>query len=334
MAAVQKKRRKVSRKKLMIGVVMDPLEKVRPALDSSLVIMAEACSRGHEVYYLQDRDLTVRQGVLYAEVTRMLVTREAPHFFPKTKKTLAAEKFDVVIIRKDPPFDDSYLYLTQLLDLIADEVLIVNHPTGIRTVNEKLFILNFPELIPPTLVTYSLEEARRFQKHLVGRKFDGRLIIKPLHLFGGLGIQSWDPSRDAERSLATIFSEMSHEGKVPLMLQPFLHIERGDKRLMLIDGKPAGTLLRLPREGEFLANLAYGGKAVKTEITAHDRKIAKTIAPRLRAEGIHLAGLDVLDGYLTEINVTSPTGFQMIEHLSGVALQSKLLDFIESKVKT
>ena len=318
MVSVRKKR------PLRMAVVLDPIAQLTFERDSSVLLMAEACARGHDVFYFTATDLQCRRGNLSANMQRAQAFKQSPYLQSLGQSVEPLASMDLILIRKDPPFDAGYLYLTQLLDLLPPDVLCLNSPQGLRNANEKLFILNFPQWIAPTLVTCSLTQARHFFKEQ-----KSKVIIKPLNLFSGLGIEQ----ALSAAQLTEKFERMTQSGSIPVMLQRMLRIERGDKRVNVINGRAIGTLLRLPKSGEYRSNLMFGGKAVQTTITKHDHAVVETIAPRLKKEGLFFAGLDLIDGYLTEINVTSPTGYPSMNRLCGIKLESIALDAIEKKLK-
>ncbi len=309
-------------KPLRVGVVIDPLETLKVSKDSGFVMMVEACARGHELFVMEAKDLFVRDNQLLAQTKQLEVKRQEPYYFAPQTKTMELKQLDVLLVRKDPPFDLGYLFLTHLLDLISNDVLVINHPDGLRRANEKLYILNFPEWIPPTLVSSQIEAIATFQKE------QGAIVLKPLDLFGGQDVLCSEPG---DPKLAEKVERLTQSSSRPIMVQKYLEgIQRGDKRIILIDGEPVGAVLRLPKPGEFRANLFMGGEAKPAEINERDQQICRAIAPRLVADGLFLVGLDIIDGTMTELNVTSPTCFQEIERFSGIALQSVLFDAIES----
>jgi glutathione synthase len=328
---------------MKVGFIIDPLDQLKSQTDSSLLMMVEATLRRHRVYVMQAQDLQYELGQLSAKVEELKVWRDSgdsstsPRFERLDACRMELKKFDVILIRKNPPFDSNYLYLTQLLDLVADKVWIINSPAGLRAANEKLFILNFPQLIPPTLVTSELSEAKKFWQAVCHNSENQAMVMKPLHLFGGEGVTAIrlpDINSGKFEQLFLQLSGSTEGGKfAPVMLQPMLHAERGDKRIIVINGKPEGAVLRIPKAGEFRANLRHGASVAKTEISRREKKICATISTKLVSSGLELAGLDVIDGWLTEVNVTSPTTFPAIEKLAGIPMQAKLFDFIEKKLK-
>ena len=310
---------------LKIGVIMDPIDKIDIDKDTTFVLMLEAEKRGHELYYMELEDLSIHGTTPEANFRRVSVARANPHhqFGKAAAKPLSW--FDVVLMRKDPPFDMKFFFATHLLSLVDEKkCLVVNHPRGLREANEKLYALNFPDLIPPTLVTSNMERLKRYMKEQ-----GGEMIIKPLDGCGGSGVFYLDQK---DRNTNALLEMATDNGKKPIMAQRYLpEVRQGDKRIIVLDGEPLGALLRLPRDDENRSNLHVGGRAVKTDLTARDREICRLMAPSLKKLGLYFVGLDVIGGYLTEVNVTSPTGVQEINALNKVHLESQIIDFMEKK---
>jgi len=309
--------------------VMDPLEKVLVDKDTTFVFMLEALMRGHEIYFLGLRDLYARGAAAYARAWRCEVMRANPHFrFLDDGRDYPLEAFNAIFMRKDPPADAAYLYATMLLSR-ADRrrTIVLNEPAGLREANEKLYALNFPDAIPPTLVTYEIVRLKNFMDEL-----GGEMIVKPLDGHGGEGVFHV-AARD--RNLGAILETVTQYESRPIMAQKYLpEIRGGDKRLIVINGEPAGCTLRVPREDEHRGNIHVGGTCVKAPVSARDREICKMLKPRLERDGLYFVGLDIIGDYLTEVNVTSPTGVQEIDRLDNTSLEAKVIDFVEQRVST
>jgi glutathione synthase len=233
--------------------------------------------------------------------------------------------FDVIFMRKDPPFDMNFFFATHLLSLVDErKCLVVNHPLGLREANEKLYALNFLGLVPETLVSSDTAKLKKFMEEQ-----DGEMIIKPLDGCGGSGVFYLHRK---DRNINAMLEAATVNGQKMIMAQRYIpEVRKGDKRIMALDGEPLGALLRIPREDENRSNLHVGGKAVKTALTARDREICRVMAPSLKRLGLYFVGLDVIGGYLTEVNVTSPTGVQEINALNHVALEAQIIDSVERK---
>ncbi|HUI24452.1 MAG TPA: glutathione synthase [Candidatus Kryptonia bacterium] len=313
--------------------VMDPLERILPDKDTTFVFMLESQRRSHEVFFCGADDIFIDRTTPHARMRRAEVRRVpvgqhdgARHYQLFEERTEALERFDVVFMRKDPPFDLDYFYATHLLSLIdPGRTLVVNNPRGLREANEKLYALNFPTAIPETFVS---SDAARLKQFL--HEMGGEMIIKPLGGCGGAGV--FHIHRD-DRNLNALIETATVNGTQLIMAQRYLPaVRQGDKRLIVLDGEPLGGCLRVPREDEHRGNIHVGGVCVKTDVTARDREIAAALAPRLRADGLYFVGLDIIGGYLTEVNVTSPTGVQEINKLDGVCLEAQVIDFVEQRV--
>lgn len=306
--------------------VMDPIERILPDKDTTFVFMLESQARDHAVYYCNLGDLFARNNLPYARARRALVHRANPHHELIEERTEAVSWFDAVFMRKDPPVDLNYLVATHLLSLAEQAgTFVINRPRGLREANEKLYALNFPEVIPPTLVTPDIARLKEFLAEL-----GGQMIIKPLDGCGGAGVFHL---HHADRNLNALLELATDNGRRPIMAQRYLpEIRRGDKRLILLDGLPLGATLRVPRHDEHRGNIHVGGTCIATPVTARDQHIAALLAPRLRRDGLFFVGLDIIGDYLTEVNVTSPTGIQEINSLNAVNLEAAVLDFVEARL--
>lgn len=312
---------------LRIGVVMDPVDKINIDKDTTFVLMLEAERRGHEVYFMEVDDLFVRGGTPYGRHRRLQLKRATPHYHLGDFVTGRLEDFDSVWMRKDPPFDMKFFFATHLLSLIdRSKCFVMNNPDGLREANEKLYALRFPEQIPQTLVSSDMQRLREFMDEL-----GGEMIIKPLDGAGGSGVFYLNRQ---DRNTNSILEAATDNGRRLIMGQRYLpEIRQGDKRIIVLNGEPLGAVLRVPLESETRGNIHVGGQCVKTEVTARDREICGALSPLLRADGLYFAGLDVIGSFLTEVNVTSPTGIQEINALDGVCLESQVVDFVEAQVE-
>jgi glutathione synthase len=310
---------------LKIGVVMDPIDKINIDKDTTFVMMLEAETRGHEVCYMELDDLSIRGAVPEGRFRRVSVARATPHYrFGETGAGPLAG-FDVILMRKDPPFDMKFFFATHLLSLVdPKKCVVINDPHGLREATEKLYALNFPAIIPPSLVSGDIDLLKGFMEEQ-----NGEMIVKPLEGAGGRGVVYLNRK---DRNVGALLELMTAEGRVPVMAQRYLpEIRRGDKRVLVLDGEPIGALLRIPQENENRANLHVGGTSAPGEITARDREICRVLAEPFRKLGLYFVGLDVIGGFLTEVNVTSPTCVQEINALDKVQLEKQIIDFVEKK---
>lgn len=308
-------------KSLRIAVQMDPIEKMIVNHDTSLMLMVEAQSRGHELWWFTPNDVFYELGVVKARARRVSVSlEEGNHYTQHEEGGRALDDFDVILIRQDPPFDMAYVTNTYLLELT--KALVINPPLGVRNISEKISILQFPQLTPKTWVGRDIEALEAFAK-----QFD-KVVLKVLFMMGGDGVIKLASSDRQFRAKARAFIEA--QGREPILVQEFLPaVSGGDKRVFVIGGEPFAALRRLPPEGDFRANLAVGGQAAVGELDDDDRRIAAAVAPLLKREGIVFAGLDVIAGKLIEINVTSPTLAQELKRLSGQNLPKAFWDYVE-----
>ena len=313
---------------LTVAVQMDPLDSINIAGDSTFALMLSAQDRGHTLFHYSAEDLNYRDGRVWAKAHPVTVQRVVgDHFSVDEPVNLdLGDDADVVLMRQDPPFDLGYITATHLLERIADRTLVVNDPAQVRNAPEKVFVLDYPQFMPPTLVTRSLDEARKFLAE------HGAIVIKPLHGNGGKAIFKVESDGANLSALMEVFNMTWRE---PHMLQAFLpDVAKGDKRIVLIDGEVAGAINRLPGEGEIRSNLAVGGSAVKTDLTDTERAICAELGPELKRRGLLFVGIDVIGGkWLTEINVTSPTGIVAIERFDGTDVAGMIWDAIEGKVR-
>ncbi|HXH16816.1 MAG TPA: glutathione synthase [Sphingomonas sp.] len=312
---------------LTVAVQMDPLDSINIGGDSTFALMLTAQARGHMLYQYAADDLNYRDGHVWAKAYPVTVQRVVgDHYAAGEPVNLdLGDQADVVLMRQDPPFDLGYITATHLLERIADKTLVVNDPAQVRNAPEKVFVLDYPQFMPPTLVTRSLDEARKFLAE------HGAIVIKPLHGNGGKAIFKVESDGANLSALMEVFNMTWRE---PHMVQAFLpDVAKGDKRIVLVDGEVAGAINRLPGEGEIRSNLAVGGSAEKTELTDKEREICAVLGPELKKRGLLFVGIDVIGGeWLTEINVTSPTGIVAIEKFDGTDVSAMIWDAIEAKV--
>ncbi|WP_166038733.1 glutathione synthase [Sphingosinicella sp. YJ22] len=313
---------------LTVAVQMDPLESINIAGDSTFALMLSAQARGHRLFHYQADHLSYRDGRVWTQAHPVTVRREHGNHFSFGDPAILdlGRDTDVVLMRQDPPFDLGYITATHLLERIQGQTLVVNDPAAVRNAPEKVWVLDFARFMPPTVITRSLSVARQFlEEH-------GEIVVKPLHGNGGKAI--FKVGRDGANlsSLIELFNTAYRE---PHMVQAFLpEIAEGDKRIVLVDGEVAGAINRLPGAGEIRSNLAVGGKAAKTELTEREREICAALGPELKARGLIFVGIDVIGGkWLTEINVTSPTGIVAIDQFNGTDTAGRIWDAIEAKVR-
>lgn len=311
---------------IRVAVQMDPMESIGIAGDSTFAIMLEAQRRGHRLHHYLAGDLSYSEGRVLARTRPVEVRPDPTDWFSYGDwSTLDLEDdADVVLMRQDPPFDLAYITATHLLERLDGKTLVVNDPASVRNAPEKLFVLDYARFMPPTLITRSLDEARAFQRQ------HGELVVKPL--YGNAGAAVFFIGRD-DKNLAALTELFGHVWREPFMVQAFLpDVAAGDKRIVLVDGKVAGAINRLPKEGEIRSNLAAGGRAEATELSEREREICDALGPDLARRGLLFVGIDVIGGYLTEINVTSPTGIVAIDRFNGTDTPGLIWDAIEAKL--
>ncbi len=311
---------------LSVAIQMDPIERIDIAGDSTFALAIEAMERGHTLFYYQPRDLTLRGNKVFARVRPLSVRNiKGDHFTAGEEELVDLKRFDVVLMRQDPPFDMSYITATHILEHIHPKTLVVNDPAEVRNAPEKLFVTRFPDLMPPTLITSDRREIQDFR----ARHKD--IIIKPLFGNGGAGVFHITEEDENLNALLEVFTQIYRE---PIVVQLYLpEVRKGDKRIILVDGKAAGAVNRVPKKGEARSNLHVGGKAVQAPLTARDMEICDAIGPELAARGLVFVGIDVIGDYLTEINVTSPTGIQEIRRLDGTNIAALIWNAIERRKK-
>jgi len=312
---------------LRVAVQMDPLETINISGDSTFALMLEAQERGHTLYHYLAEALTYADGRLHAGAHEVSVQHAAGDHFRLGAFAILdlGSDVDVVLMRQDPPFDLGYITATHLLERIQGETLVVNDPASVRNAPEKIWVLDFAHFMPPTMLTRSLGAARKF----LGEH--GDIVIKPLHGFAGGSV--FRIGRDGQ-NLASLIELFNQTYREPHVVQAFVpEIAAGDKRIVLVDGQVAGAINRVPGEGEIRSNLAVGGKAARTELTEREREICAALGPELKRRGLLFVGIDVIGGrWLTEINVTSPTGIVAIDTFNGTDTPALIWDAIERRV--
>jgi glutathione synthase len=309
---------------LNVAVQMDPIDRINVAGDSTFAMLLEAQARGHTLaYYTTDR-LAMRDGNVFATVEPLQVRDvKGDHFTLGAPERVALESFDVILMRQDPPFDMNYVTATHLLERVHPKTLVVNDPTHVRNAPEKIFVTEFPDLMPPTLITRDLQEIKAF------RDEQGDIVAKPLYGNGGAAV--FRLTRD-DLNFGSLYDLFATTFREPWVIQRFLpEVKAGDKRIILVDGVFAGAVNRVPSEGDLRSNMVRGGAARETDLTPREREICERLGPSLREKGLIFTGIDVIDGNLTEINVTSPTGIRAIRRLGGPDIAALIWDAIEAK---
>jgi glutathione synthase len=319
---------------LKVAVQMDPIETVNIDGDSTFALMLEAQRRGHALWHYDVKNMSLSEGKpspggatvarLTARARPVTVQRvRGAHFTFGAAETLDLGTMDVVLMRQDPPFDMAYITATHMLEHIHPKTLVVNDPASVRNAPEKLLVTHFPDLMPPTLITWDAEAIRAF------RTEHRDIIVKPLFGNGGAGVFR---IREDDQNLASLLEMHWARSREPLMIQRYeAAVRQGDKRVILIDGEPLGAINRVPAEGEARSNMHVGGRPEAVELTARDREICAKIGPLLREQGLLFVGIDVIGNWLTEINVTSPTGLQEIVRFGGPDLSVAIWERIEAK---
>jgi glutathione synthase len=310
---------------LAVAIQMDPVESIDIDADSSFVLALEAQRRGHGLYHYLPQGLSFRDGRVYARARPLEMRRKrGDHATLGQPELIDLATLDVVLMRQDPPFDMAYITATHLLEHVHPETLVVNDPVHVRNAPEKLFVAHFGPLMPPTLISSDRNEILDF------RAEHKDIIVKPLFGNGGAGVFHISPEDENLNALLEMFTELYRE---PIIVQRYLpEVRAGDKRIILINGRPAGALNRVPPAGEARANLHVGARPQRAELDRRDLEICEAIGPILAKRGLIFVGIDVIGGYLTEINVTSPTGLQEINRFDGVSLEAGIWDAIEARL--
>ncbi len=309
---------------LAVAIQMDPIEAIDIEADSTFVLALEAQRRGHGLYHYLPQHLSLKDSRVFAQMRPLEVRREkGNHFTLGSPQSVDLATMDVVLMRQDPPFDMAYITATHLLEHVHPATLVVNDPVHVRNAPEKLFVTHFPELMPPTLITSDKREVEVF------RAEHQDIIVKPLFGNGGAGVFHLGPEDENLNALLELFTDLYRE---PIIVQRYLpEVRQGDKRIILIDGHPAGAINRIPQKGEARSNMHAGGRAAPAELTGREMEICEAIGPTLQERGLIFVGIDVIGDYMTEINVTSPTGLQEINRFDKVCLEAQIWDVIEQR---
>jgi glutathione synthase len=309
---------------LKIAVQMDHISTVSIAGDTTFALSLEAQRRGHRLYHYTPDRLTLANGKVFARVEEMTVRDEkGNHFSLGEPVRTDLSEMDVVLLRQDPPFDMNYITTTRILERIHPKTLVVNDPAWVRNSPEKIFVTEFADLMPQTLITKDPQEVMAFRREF------GDIIIKPLYGNGGAGIFHL---HETDRNLASLLEMFSQLFREPFIVQRYLkEVRAGDKRIILIDGEPVGAVNRVPAESESRSNMHVGGRAEKADLTAREREICAAIGPSLKERGFILVGIDVIGDYMTEINVTSPTGIREVKRFGGADIAALFWDAVEAK---
>ncbi len=307
---------------LKVAVQMDPIERISIAGDTTFALMLEAQARGHTLLYYKPENLSLRTAQVVAHLTPVTVRDQVgDHYTLGDAQTVDLATMDVVLLRQDPPFDLAYITSTHLLERLPASTLVVNDPVSVRNAPEKLFVLDFPQLMPATLITRDKAEIEAF------RRQHGEVVIKPLHGHGGASVFK---IAEKDANFGSLFDLFAATFREQWVVQAFIkNIVHGDKRIILVDGEPLGAINRVPAENDIRSNMVRGGAAAVTQLTDREREICATIGPELKRRGLLLVGIDVIDGLLTEINVTSPTGIRAIKRVGGPDLAVAVWDAIE-----
>ena len=310
---------------LRVAIQMDPIDRLVIHGDSTFALMLEAQRRGHELLYYTPSDIAMRDARIIAHIQPVEVAdEEGSHYRLGERRQIDLADCDVVLLRQDPPFDMSYITTTHLLEALIPNVLVVNDPANVRNCPEKLFVTQFPDLMPPTLITKSLDDVKAF------RREHRDIIVKPLYGNGGAAIFRLQQDDTNLASLVELFQSVFREPFIVQRYQP--EVRKGDKRIILVDGEIAGAINRVPSTEETRSNMHVGGRAEPTGITEREREICARIGPELKRRGLIFTGIDVIGDYLTEINVTSPTGIREVKRFGGADIASLIFDVIEDRV--
>ena len=304
--------------------VMDPMDRILPDKDTTFAFLRAAQARGHVGLHCESRDLYLKDGEVYARVREVNVSDAAPHFTHGPPSDMRVADAQGVFIRKDPPFDAAYLYLTLMLERARGRTVILNDPRGLREANEKLYTTHFARHMPRTLVTADRARITEFVKEL-----GGEAVIKPLDGAGGSGVLMIG---SADRNMRSILDLLTREGRELAMVQQYLPaVREGDKRVLLLDGELLGAINRVPRADDLRSNIHVGGRVEACQVTPAELAIVRDIAPRLAQDGLHFVGLDMIGGKLTEVNVTSPTGIQELSRHVGADVAERVIVWVEKR---
>ena len=310
-------------KSLKIGFLADPLSQFHPTNETTSFFMKEVCRRYGSCFHFEAADLIFQKNSLWAAVQEIECQKKRGTFVftVKSKKTLALTQLDAVFLRKDPPVDVYYIDHLSLLEVIASQTLLINHPSGIKLSNEKLFPLHFPEVFPKTLVSHQMESLQDFVKK------EKTAILKPLNMAGGRGVLK---VRSDDPSLASIIEVLTQNGARYIMAQEYLpQAQKGDKRVLLLDGEILGAFLRVPSKKDFRGNLHSGARLKKASLSSHEKRLLALVQPRLRELGLFFVGVDIIGDFITEINTTSPMGIGEINQLTSSQKEKNVIDWLE-----
>lgn len=304
--------------------VMDPIDSINVKKDTTLAIMLEAQARGHKVFYCELKDLFIKNAEGCARAAQITLRTSDDYYSLEGRVESTLNDFDVVWMRKDPPVNMDYVYATYILDMVDESrTKVINAPKGIRESNEKIYSLHFKQFIPQTLVSKNISQIKDFMTQV-----GGKIVVKPLDGYGGEGIFY---VQEGEFNSSAILDSITNYGSTYIMAQKFIEtFYEGDKRIIMLNGEPIGAVLRVAAEGEFRSNFHSGGHPEKTSLNEKDLSICKTISPRLKQDGLYLVGIDIVGGYLTEVNTTSPTCVREINHFSNTQMETQIVDFAES----
>lgn len=315
-------------KPIRLGVIMDPIADIHYQKDSTLAMLWEAQARGWDIFYMEQNDVFLQDGIAYTEATALAVMQDPQQWFKfNERKTMPLSELNIILMRKDPPFNQAYIYTTQLLDYAERSgVLVVNNPQALRDFNEKIFAACFPECAPPTLVTACKEKLNHFLKQ------HKDIVCKPLDSMGGVSIFRL---QNGDVNAPVIFETLTHNQSLPIMAQRFIpEITAGDKRILLINGEAIPhALARVPQGEDWRGNLAVGAKGLVQPLTERDQFICAQVGPMLRNHGLYFVGIDVIGDYLTEINVTSPTGIRELDTHLKINISAMLFDVLEKELQ-
>lgn len=314
--------------RLKVGVVMDPIGSIHYKKDSTLAMLWEAKARDCEIYYFEQKDLFLRDGIAYGDARLLSVNKDPKCWYEfQGELTIPLADLDIILMRKDPPFNEEFIYTTYILEQAENSgVLVANRPQALRDANEKLFAAYFPQCTPPTFVTSSINKLHAFWQE------QHDIVCKPLNSMGGTSVFRVQAS---EVNAGVIFETLTQNGKLSIMAQRYIpEIKEGDKRILLVDGKAIPcSLARIPQGNDWRGNLAVGAKGVVQPLSERDHFICSQVGPMLRNRGLYFVGIDVIGDYLTEINVTSPTGIREIDVGSDLNISSMLFDVLLEKIK-
>lgn len=311
---------------LTVAIQMDPVERIDISGDSTFALALEAQNRGHRLWYYLPKALAQREGTITARAQNLTVRNErGNHYTLGPLQTLNLAELDVVLLRQDPPFDMAYITTTHMLERLPKRVLVVNDPHWVRNSPEKVFVTEFPDLMPETLITSDPETIRAF------RAEHGEIVVKPLYGNGGSGVFRIRPEDENLNTILEFFASFVRE---PMVVQRYVsQVRQGDKRIILVDGEPVGAINRVPAKGEARSNMHVGGKPEKTLLTPREREICSRIGPELKRRGLIFAGIDVIGDFMTEINVTSPTGIWEVRRFDGTDIAALIWDAIERRLR-